>query len=126
MGLKPWRVYLFVYKVYFVVWILAYGAFLWGSIVRPFGLSTLEAVIQTLLSGALYGFTFGKRLFSQRFWKISFIFCVSAEILMDYLGQKSGVSLSMELALFSFPCYIAAFLYAFKRHDMWGENASSR
>lgn len=74
---------------------------------------------------ALYGFTYNKKIFSSKLWKIVFIISAISEITcgcIEVLNKFSFFKLMIYLAFgcfFVVPLYYAFYQYAFRKNDIW-------
>ncbi len=110
-----WKIYAWVYLVFIIV----------GSVSIFVGLTPinmpqkkLESIISLFSIVPLFLFTYDKQWLKQTFWMIFFFIFVLIEIKDIPLFFETNPQLFLNAFIgigLSFPCYIAIFLYAFRK-----------
>ena len=126
--MKLWRFYFWL-----SVAVTIFG--IWHLIVMP----ALMDIVGLLVSGfalvGLYGFCFNRKIGIRNLWKAVFFVYLFEDIIYylirmharsAYIGLFFLVIVYGLTFLLNLPSYIAMYLYAFKRKDIWGEGISTQ
>jgi hypothetical protein len=115
-----WRIY---FWITIILWVFIIEAVVTGQKIWPdtFAIyfKLLIAVLYSVATLGLFGYTYGKNIFCTLYWKIFFLALICWEIYANiFLTSPSDQFFSTSsycigLILFA-PLYIAIFLYAFK------------
>jgi len=125
MGMKLWKGYFFLMCLFFIL-------IFFGLIYKPKLVGIVEELFNLITLVALYGFCFKRLLVQRMFWKIMFFSAVLFEIVYVMLEPVSAPSLNVMVVAYvvalilTVPVYIAMYLYAFKRNDIWGDEVPSK
>jgi hypothetical protein len=125
MGMMLWR-------IFFLIRALVCIGVLRMDLLHPSLWKVVGNLSNFTALAALCGFCFSLKIGPRFFWKVYFF----VYLLIDFLGHfiRGLPQVSFKVGLFVWgltvllviPSYIATYLYAFKRDDIWGEEASSK
>ncbi len=117
-----------LWKIYFWFTVALSALGLWSALMKPELITTIGMFVAIVPFVGMYGFCFSRKIAFRKFWKVVFfiyplsdiVFCAfrfhpySAEIGLVFITVVYGL-----VFLLNLPSYIAIYLYAFKRSDVW-------
>jgi len=118
-----------MWKVYFVIILLiSILSYIWQGLERVY--EFIDVVIFAIALTGLYGYAWGKNIFSQGYWKIFFFIMILWNIYYHYFipppskvaeslnGQSPQSAATIGLIMF-IPLFIAIYSYGYRRDDLW-------
>jgi len=126
--MKLWRFYFWL-----SIAITAYAV--WHVIVMPALMDIIGLTVSGFALVGLYGFCFNRKIGARNLWKVVFLTYLFEDVIYclirmharsAYIGLSLLVIVYGMTFLLNLPSYIAMYLYAFKRNDIWGEKVSPK
>ncbi len=116
------------WKLYFGYMIVIYVIDLLKLLEGLTAMKVAGLIFNALVLVALYGFCFNRKIGERTFWKIGFIVALFQEVIFSIVQvlmlypENSWVLITVCLIYLIpviVPIYVAMYLYAFKREDIW-------